>query len=440
MTETTSASVQISSHSMAVAALSTVVEWYDFTLYLYFATVLARVFFGGEAASLDITLAGFAISWLLRPLGAFYFGRIGDRYGRRRMLLISMALVTGTMLLTSLLPTYQQAGPAVGVMLIFLRGIMAFSVGGEYTGVVAYLLEGSSRQHRGLVTSLASAASGIGALLATGVSALTVRLTERGELDAWGWRIPFVVGFTLASVLWLARTRLEESPAFACHQRKIAPFALRISLVRFRYAIGRAFAISALGSVTYYLGITYVPAFLVSTMAFSEEDALSLSVVAALAVIIITPCIGWLSDRIGRRPVLLFLATGSLVIPLPVFWLMSSGHYLSSMAGAVVLACLAGSVSAAGAPSTAELFPLEGRLTGLAVGTTAATSIFGGMMPYLAQVLTTHYHSDLAPGFIIVLVALGVFPVFLKMPETAPDKSGHKPQPENARDSSSAHG
>lgn len=435
MTGTTSASVRISPHSMAVAALSTIVEWYDFTLYLYFATVLARVFFGGETASLGITLAGFAISWLLRPLGALYFGRIGDRYGRRRMLLISMAMVTGTMLLTSLLPTYQQTGPAAGVMLILLRGIMAFSVGGEYTGVVAYLLESSPGRHRGLVTSLASAASGIGALLATGVSALTVWLTEGDELDIWGWRLPFVIGFAMAGILWLARTRLEESPAFTHHRQKITPLAPWVSLIRFRYAIGRAFAISALGSVTYYLGITYVPAFLVSTMTFSEKDALSLSVVAALAVIIITPCVGWLSDRVGRRPVLLFLATGSLIIPLPVFWLMSSGHYLSSMAGAVVLACLAGSVSAAGAPSTAELFPLAGRLTGLALGTTAATSIFGGMMPYLAQVLTTHYDSDLAPGFLIVLVALGVFPVFLKMPETAPDKSRHKPRCENARGS-----
>lgn len=422
---TGTAAAGVPRRSMAIAALSTIVEWYDFTLYLYFATVLARVFFGGGDASLGITLAGFAVSWLLRPLGAFCFGRIGDRYGRRRMLLISMAMMTATMLLTALLPTYGQAGGAAGVLLLLLRGVMAFAVGGEYTGVVAYLLESAPEHKRGLVTSLASAASEVGALLAVGISALTVSLLSDSALAAWGWRIPFAVGFVLAGALWVARTGLEESPAFLRHQRESPPLSLVTSLKRFRHAIGQSFAISALGSVTYYLGITYVPAFLVSTGTFSEKSALSLSFVAALSVIIITPFIGALSDRVGRKPVLLFLLMGSLFMPLSVFWLMSGGHYLISMAGAVMLACLAGGISAVGAPATAELFPVSGRLTGLALGTTAATAVFGGMTPWLAQTLINHCGSHLTPGLIITLVALGVLPVFLRMPETAPGKRRH---------------
>ncbi|HDS5593095.1 TPA: MFS transporter [Enterobacter hormaechei subsp. xiangfangensis] len=416
---TGSISAPVPRRSMAIAALSTIVEWYDFTLYLYFATVLARVFFGGGDASLGITLAGFAISWLLRPLGAFCFGRIGDRYGRRRMLLISMAMMTGTMLLTMLLPTCGQMGPMAGVLFLLLRGVMAFSVGGEYTGVVAYLLESAPEHRRGLVTSLASAASEVGALLAAGVSALTVGLLSETELSAWGWRIPFAVGFVLAGTLWFARTGLEESPEFI-QQRKAKPLSLTVSLKLFRRGIGRAFAVSALGSMTYYLGITYVPSFLVYTGTFSERDALSLSVVAAVSVIIITPFVGMLSDQIGRRPVLLFLAVGSFVIPLPVFWLMTSGHYLISMAGGILLACLAGGVSAVGTSSTAEMFPVAGRLTGLALGTTAATALFGGLTPWLAQSIISHSGSHLAPGLMITLVALGVLPVFMCMPETAP--------------------
>src|SRR5215212_5424960 len=168
--------------SMAVAAFSTIVEWYDFTLYLYFATVLSRVFFGPGEAALLTTLGGLAIAYLMRPLGAVFFGHIGDRQGRRHMMLMSVALMTAAMLATALLPTCSQVGVAAGVLLFLLRCVMGFSVGGEYTGVVAYLLEGAPPHRRGLIASSASAASEIGALLAVGVSALTVALLSEADL------------------------------------------------------------------------------------------------------------------------------------------------------------------------------------------------------------------------------------------------------------------
>ena len=132
----------MSNRSLAVAALSTIVEWYDFTLYLYFATVLSRIFFGGGAAGLTDILAGFALAYLMRPLGAIVFGHVGDRYGRRVTMLLSMGLMTAAMLATAMLPTYAQVGPLAGWLMLGLRCVMAFSVGGEYTGVVAYLLAG----------------------------------------------------------------------------------------------------------------------------------------------------------------------------------------------------------------------------------------------------------------------------------------------------------
>src|SRR3954447_24313623 len=189
--------------SLAVAAFSTIVEWYDFTLYLYFATVLSRVFFGGGSGSLLITLGGFAIAYLMRPLGAVFFGHIGDRRGRRYMLLLSVAMMTAAMLATALLPTRAAIGPAAGWLLLALRCVMGFSVGGEYTGVVAYLLEGAPERRRGLITSSASAASEVGALLAVGISALTVSLMSPVALESWGWRIPFVFGAALAGSVWI---------------------------------------------------------------------------------------------------------------------------------------------------------------------------------------------------------------------------------------------
>lgn len=413
---------EISRTSMVVAAFSTIVEWYDFTLYLYFATVLSRVFFGGGETSLALTLAGFAISYLMRPFGAMFFGYIGDRHGRRRMLLLSMACVTITMLITALLPTYQQIGAAAGVLVLLLRAIMAFSVGGEYTGVVAYLLEGSRPRQRGLITSIASAASEIGALLAVGVSAITVSLVSDANLDNWGWRIPFFIGAALASIVWIARSTMQESPDFARHRIHGVTSSLRDTLIHHRAAIGRTFAISALGSITYYVGITYVPTFLTSAGIFTERDSLWLSTVAALAVIFITPLVGGLSDLVGRKPMLIALALASIFLPLALFFLMASAQYSQAMLGVIVMACLAGGVSAVGPSSTAEQFPIEARLMGLALGATAATTIFGGLTPYIAQVLMGHTGSRLVPGIMIAIVALCVLPIFIRMPETAPRK------------------
>jgi MHS family proline/betaine transporter-like MFS transporter len=414
--------------SMAIAAFSTIVEWYDFTLYLYFATVLSRVFFGGGAQSLLITLGGFAIAYLMRPLGAVFFGHIGDRKGRRHMLLLSVALMTAAMLATALLPTRASIGPAAGVLLLLLRCVMGFSVGGEYTGVVAYLLEGASEGKRGLIASSASAASEVGGLLAVGVSALTVATLSEASLQEWGWRIPFFVGAALAGSVGIARSMMHESPEFERQRNagSVPEAPLRHTLTHHRAGIARSFAISALGSITYYVGITYVPAFLTSAGSLSERDALWLSTVAAVVVIAVTPLTGIWSDRVGRRPVLIILAIASAALPILMFSLMASGARLQALLGAVILAAVAGGYSAVGAVATAEQFPGEGRITGLALGATMATAIFGGLTPYGAQWLVERSGWSTAPGIMIALVALAVLPVFLAMRETAPTISANR--------------
>ena len=302
--------------SLALAALSTVVEWYDFTLYLYLATVLSRVFFLGEAAVLT-TLAGFAMAYLMRPVGAMVFGHFGDRHGRRTTLLASMALMTAAMLATACLPTAAQIGPMAGVLLLLLRCVMGFAVGGEYTGVVAYMLEGAQPGRRGLVTSLAAATSEIGGLLAAGVAALTVSLLPTPALDSWGWRIPFFFGAALAGSILLVRASMEESPEFEMHREegRLHKRPLVRAMRNHRSGVLRGFAISALGSITYYVGITYVPVFLTSAGSLTEAQALQLATVAGVAVIVVTPFVGMLSDRVGRRPVLIGLAVLAAALP-----------------------------------------------------------------------------------------------------------------------------
>ena len=409
--------------SLAVAAFSTIVEWYDFTLYLYFATVLSRVFYGGGSGSLLLTLGGFALAYLMRPLGAVFFSHIGDKRGRRKMMLLSVALMTAAMLATALLPTHAAIGPAAGWLLLLMRCVMGFSVGGEYTGVVAYLLEGSPSGKRGLITSLASAASEVGALLAVAISALTVSLMLPADLDSWGWRIPFFVGAALAASVWIARSTMHESPEFLRQQEQgtVPALPLRHALQNHRSGIVRGFSISALGSITYYVGITYVPAFLTSVGRMSEREGLWLGTFAAFAVILVTPLVGALTDRIGRKPVLISLCVGSAALPITMFALMASSAHGEAVLGAVILALLAGAVSAVGAVATAEQFPGEGRITGLALGATMATAIFGGLTPYVAQWLVERTGWASAPGAMIAIVALAVLPVMLLLRETAPN-------------------
>jgi len=411
--------------SIAIAAFSTIVEWYDFTLYLYFATVLSRVFFGGSQA-LVVTLAGFAAAYFLRPLGAIVFGHVGDRHGRRHTMLLSVAIMTLAMFATALLPTHAQVGALAGWLQFLLRCVMGFSVGGEYSVVVAYLLEGAAPNRRGLVASWASAASEVGGLLAVGVSFLTVSAMSEAALEEWGWRIPFLVGGVLAGSVWIARSTMRESPDFERQRQAgtIPDSPLRHAVTNHRAGILRAFSISALGSITYYVGITYVPAFLTSIGRLGEGASLQLSTIAAIAVILVTPVTGALSDRIGRKPVLLFLSGLSAVLPIALFVLMAGGSEMHALPGAVVLACLAGAYSAVGAVATAEQFPGEGRVSGLALGATSATAIFGGLTPFIAHILSERTGLAMMPGILIALVALAVLPILFAMPETRPKPAG----------------
>jgi MHS family proline/betaine transporter-like MFS transporter len=341
------------------------------------------------------------------------------------MLLISVALMTGAMLAMGLLPTRAEIGPAAGWLLLLLRCVMGFSVGGEYTGVVAYLLEGAAPSRRGLLASSASAASEVGGLLAVGISALTVSLVSNAELESWGWRIPFLFGAALAASVWIARSTMHESPEFRRQQDEgtVPTEPLAHALRHHRSGIARSFSISALGSITYYVGITYVPAFLTSAGALSEGAALWLSTAAAVVVIVVTPFVGLWSDRAGRRPVLLGLCALSVLLPIGLFHGMASGSVVLALVGATALAALAGGVSAVGAVATAEQFPGEGRVTGLALGATMATAIFGGLTPYVAQLLIERTGWTIAPGAMIAVVAVAVLPVFILMRETAPKRA-----------------
>jgi MHS family proline/betaine transporter-like MFS transporter len=245
---------------------------------------------------------------------------------------------------------------------------------------------------------------------------------SEAALTGWGWRLPFFVGAGLAGSVWVARSAMEESPEFERQKARgtVPESPLRHTLANHRIGIARSFAISALGSITYYVGITYVPTFLTSAGRLGEGDSLWLSTAAAVVVILVTPLTGLLSDRVGRKPVLIAIAALSAALPMAMFLLMASGSSQRALVGAIVLAGVAGAYSAVGAVATAEQFPGEGRLSGLAFGATAATAVFGGLTPYLAQLLMVRTGSPLVPGAMIAIVAVAVLPVLFTMSETRP--------------------
>lgn len=420
------AQANISRGRLAIAVVSTVVEWYDFTLFLYLSSVLSRVFFGDSPTSVMMTLATFAVSYLLRPIGGLVFGYVGDRWGRRPVLLGSMALMFLATAATAALPTFAQVGESAAVWLLALRCLMAFSVGGEYTGIMTYLMESSRVESRGLITSLAAAASEIGALLAAAVSALTVVTLSASQVEEWGWRIPFIIGGILAAAILALRSALPETPLFLESKQDAGREPLASVLHRQWRAVVRTFIISGLCSAAYYVGIIYLPTYLISAQKWSESSALGLATLAAAVVVVASPLAGWLSDRYGRRFTLLTLAVGAAVLPIPVFAAATQTHVGVALAAVVILACLAGGLSAVGASAIPEQFEVRGRLTALAIGGTVATTVFGGIAPYTVQALTESTGWVLMPGVVIAAVAIAAIPAIRRGPETSV-RDGEKP-------------
>lgn len=413
-----------SRRSMIVAAFGTIIEWYDFTLYLYVATILTRVFFGGNANDLLLTFGVFATSYIFRPVGAIVFGHLGDRIGRKQTLVISAGLMAIAMLGVAALPGRDQIGLAAGALLFLLRCLAGFSVGAEYTGILVFLLESAPARRRGFVASLASANSEVGALLAVGVATLLAGTLSTSQLDSWGWRITFVVGAALAAAMIPLRSMMEETVVFRRVQEEGEVDRSPSPLIDvFRHqprAVLLAFVISAVGSISYYLNIGYVPTFLSDAAHFSGANSLGLATVAAAAVIVVTPLFGYLSDRVGRRPAMLLICVALIVTTIPLFALLLAHSRAVVLAGTVVLAVPAAAWSAVAASTVPEQFAAVGRFSGMAIGYNIATALFGGLSPLIATLFLQVTHLSLAPAAYSALIALLALPVlFLLLRETA---------------------
>ncbi|WP_144587709.1 MFS transporter [Brevibacterium casei] len=407
--------------SMLVAAFGTVVEWYDFSIFFYVATTLTKEFFGGQADSLLLTLGVGAAGFLFRPLGAMVFGHLGDRVGRKHALVVSAVLMAVSMLGIAIMPDYNTIGIWAGVGLVFFRCLSGFSVGAEYTGIMVFLMESAKPGKLGLAASWAAANSEVGALLAVGSGALLANTLSTEAMESWGWRVLFVLGAVLAALMVPLRRMMVETDTFKRLQKaektdvvlKRSP--LITAILEQPRAIIVAFLISSIGSVSYFLNITYVPTYVEEVAQVPNSGSLALGTVAAVVAIVVTPFFGLASDRFGRKVSLAGLMVVFIFTTIPAYVLLSNDSASIAIGGAAFLAIPAAGWSAVAAAMIPEQFTGTSRFSGMAIGYNVATVLFGGLSPLVATWLMSSTGLTLAPAIYatVIVVVAGVPVLFL---------------------------
>ncbi|WP_231443609.1 MFS transporter [Brevibacterium zhoupengii] len=418
--------------SMMVAAFGTIVEWYDFSIFFYVATILTKEFFGDRPDSLLLTLGVGAAGFLFRPLGAMVFGHLGDRVGRKSALVVSAVLMAVAMLGIAIMPGYDTIGIWAGVGMVFFRCLSGFSVGAEYTGIMVFLMESAGSKRRGLAASWAAANSEVGALLAVGSGALLASTLSAEAMSSWGWRVLFILGALLAALMIPLRRMMEETDTFkrlqAAEKTKQAQTAksdkpvasrgrspLLIAFLQQPRAILVAFLISSIGSVSYFLNITYVPTYIEEVSQVKNSGSLALGTIAAVVAIVITPLFGIASDRFGRKKTLAVLMAVFILTTIPAYALLADGNSGVAIFGVAFLAVPAAGWSAVAAAMVPEQFTGTSRFSGMAIGYNVATVLFGGLSPLIATALMSSTGLTLAPAIYatVIVVVAGIPTLFL---------------------------
>ncbi|MGD8354028.1 MAG: MFS transporter [Pseudomonadota bacterium] len=393
--------------------IGNVVEWYDFALYGYMAGILSGLFFpeDNSTSALIATYGIFAAGFVMRPLGSGVFGWLGDTIGRSRTMLISVSLMALPTVLLGCLPTYRSIGIWAPVLLVSVRLIQGISVGGEFSSSVTYLVETAPDGRRGLSGSWANTGSMTGMLLGSGAAAATVSLLSDQTVNAWGWRLPFLLGGIIGGVSIMLRRRLPESEHFRRHheERPSTSPLLQAFTTNRREMIQAILFASAYGMV-FYIPLVYLPEWLHSQVGMSRHLALQINTAATAALLFIIPFSGWIGDHLFRRT--RFIAGGMMimaVLTVPLYiWLASDG-LLSAITVQFLFAIML-AVPLGSAPATfAELFPASDRLSGYSVAYNLGLGVIGGATPMLATWLIRITGTSTAPAGLQAAAALVAF-------------------------------
>jgi MFS transporter, MHS family, proline/betaine transporter len=362
--------------------IGNVLEWYDFAIYGYFAATIGRQFFPREDTVTQLLSAFgvFAIGYLMRPLGGVLVGHIGDTFGRRAALTFSVAAMAIPTFLMGLLPGYQTIGVLGPIGLTLLRVVQGLSVGGEYTSSMVFLVEQAPEGRRGLMGALGASSSTAGILLGSAVGATFAASMSTAALDAWGWRIPFLLGLAVGIAGYIFRRYVLETGAVA---KRTRPPIVETLHDHWRAVAGFA-GLSVYSAVTFYIGFVYLVSWLQTADRIPPSRSLEINSLSMTILLPVLIAAGWLSDRIGRKPLMLFASMGGLIGALPLFWLLNHPSELLAQLGQLGLVLLMGVHYGALPAILVEAAPPTVRCTAVALGYNLCYGLFGGLSPLVA--------------------------------------------------------
>ena len=407
---------------LSSAAIGQFVEWYDFVVYAYSAATIAKLFFpaGDPAIAILATFAVYSVGFLARPVGGYVFGTLGDRIGRRWVLSVVILLMGAATVGIGLLPTYEQIGIFAPLLLIACRLLQGLSAAGETVSSNSFVAEHAPPNHRGRFVSFTYSFS----TLAPVAAAVVVYAFSNGlspeNYESWGWRVPFLLGGPLALIGLYIRRIVDESPAFerAVAAEGIPTSPLREAATAQTSAMLRAFALAAFSAVGFYSLSGYFVTYLVET-GLSPADALLSNGIAMLVSFFSFWVGGELSDRFGRKPVVLFTIVLSLILTVPAFMLASTASFEMALLGQALLAVNYGLFWGAFGISVVEMFPTRTRVTGATMSFNIGYTIFGGTAPFIGTWLLLRTGDQLSPAYYMIAIAAMALFAAVTMRETA---------------------
>ncbi|HLG47771.1 MAG TPA: MFS transporter [Reyranella sp.] len=393
------------------SAVGNFVELYDFLIYGLFAAQIAANFFpkGNDTVALLQAFAIYGVGFFMRPIGAIVIGAYGDKHGRKNALVVTVGLMAAATALTGLIPSYGSIGMAAPLLLLLCRLVQGFSTGGEWGGSATFLVEFSPPGKRGLIGSVQQFSVGLALIAGTLTAAVLNGWLTKDQMVSWGWRIPFLIGFVLAPVGLYLRSRVAESPAFSrtVEKKQVAHNPFVEALTTHRLPVLAAFGLSAIGTVGNYTYNIYLPTMATTKLGIAGATAYTSATVAAVVLTIFTPVMGWASDKVGRKPILLISSLAYGLLSYPAFVYLSgapdgSRLMIVQSISAFLLAMYAGPLCAI----LAELFPTKVRFTALSIGYGMSVTLFGGFAPFIAAYLIDRTGNPVAPAFFLIFAAI----------------------------------
>ncbi len=403
--------------------IGNVLEWYDFGVYGYLVSTLSQLFFpgGDPLVSLLSTFAVFGVGFVMRPVGSILFGIYGDRYGRRKALSAVIFVMAAATFAMGLLPTYQQAGVLAPVLLVIVRLFQGLSAGGEWGGSTSYIVEFAPAGRRGFFGSWQLVGVGGGFLLGSLTAALLNGVLGAADQIAWGWRLPFLFGIAVGLVGAYLRWRIDDTPKYTELEAKhaVAQAPLGEALREFPRETALGFGVTLHNTVAYYIALVYMNSYMVKIGKLPQGTALWIGTFCLAVFVLLLPLTGWLSDRVGRRPLLLASCAGYIVLGYPFFLMSSSGNVGLTILSQLLMILLYVPYAGAAPAYYAEIFPTRVRYTALSIGYNIAVAIFGGFAPFIATWLVGATGSPYAPAAYVIIAAVVTGAILLRCRETA---------------------